>query len=100
MNHLFYTESSWYIMVKLEFHDPIYVVESKKRCEKMGLDPKIIPTPQLIPIEKLNRIQYQYKKVFDIITFFADKFFQMVEGIPILLVITDDERTVLEIKGD
>ena len=87
-------------MVKLEFHDPIYVVESKKRCEELGLDPKVIPTPQLIPIEKLNRIQCQYKKVFDIIAFFADKFFQMVEGIPILLVITDNERTVLELEGD
>ena len=52
-------------MIKLECHDPIYVVESKKRCEKMGLDPKVIPTPQLIPLEKLNGIRHKYQKVFD-----------------------------------
>ena len=66
----------------------------------MGLDSKVIPTPQLIPIEKLNGIKRKYQKVFDIVQFFVDKFFQMVEGTPILFVITDDESTVLEIKGD
>ena len=87
-------------MMTHESNDPIYVIESKKICEEMGLDPSLIPTPQLISMEKLNQIRYMYKKVFEIVDFFFDRFFQMLEEIPILLVVTDNEGTVLELKGN
>ncbi|MGG0658276.1 diguanylate cyclase [Rummeliibacillus pycnus] len=79
---------------------PEYVLESKKRCAKRGLDSKIVPTPQKISNAELNQKLADYTKIFEVVNFFIDKFFQMVNGIPILLVISDDESTILETKGD
>lgn len=84
----------------VEHDTPLYVLESKKRCKNMGLDPMEIPTPQIIHPEELNQKLHEYRKILEVTNFFVDKLFQMVEGIPILLVVSDDECTILEAKGD
>lgn len=84
----------------VEHDTPLYVLESKERCKNMGLDPMEIPTPQIIQPEELNQKLYDYRKILEVTNFFVDKLFQMVEGIPILLVVSDDECTILEAKGD
>lgn len=77
-----------------------YIIESQKRCEMMGMDPHRFPTPKYISEEKLNSKLRKLTKIFEVLDFFANKLFQMVEDIPFLLIVTDEEGILLDIKGD
>ncbi|MFC7685311.1 EAL domain-containing protein [Ureibacillus sp. GCM10028918] len=83
---------------KVDFQ--LYLAESQKRCEMIGMDPNEFPASQYISDEKLNKKLLDFNKLFDVLDFFANQLFQMVEGIPFLLLVTDEEGTLLEIKGD
>ncbi|KGR73982.1 EAL domain-containing protein [Ureibacillus sinduriensis] len=77
-----------------------YIIESQKRCEMMGMDPQQFPTAKYISQEKLNSKLSKLTRTFEVLDFFSNKLFQMVEDIPFLLIVTDEEGTLLDIKGD
>ena len=83
-----------------EFDLSIHVLESKKRCEEMGLDPNSIPSNHFSENERLNGLRFQFRNVFKAVNIFTQKFMKLIEGTPTLSVVTDENGTVLEMVGD
>jgi transcriptional regulator of acetoin/glycerol metabolism len=77
-----------------------YIAESIKRCKKRNLDPNVIPELETVSLLELGQKMYQFKSVLKVTDFFVEKFFQMIDDIPIQLAVTDEKGTILEIKGD
>ena len=83
-----------------EFDLSIHVLESKKRCEEMGLDPNSIPSNHFSENERLNELRFQFRNVFKAVNIFTQKFMELIEGTPTLSVVTDENGTILEMVGD
>ena len=79
---------------------PNYIIDSQNRCELRGMDRYAIPQQQNIIEEQLNEALIDYKKLFDVYDALVHQLFQLVEGIPFVLLVTDDECTLLEVKGE
>jgi signal transduction histidine kinase len=78
-----------------------YILESKKRCEKLGLNPNEPKMPQNIMSElELGRKKDIYEEILDVVRFFSDKMIKSLEGTPILVAITDERGYLLDILGD
>lgn len=87
----------------MELHQeqlPLYIIESHKRCELLGMDRNEIPQQQNLSKQQLNDTLDEYRKLFDVYDFFADQLFQMVEGLPFILLVTDEDCVLLDIKGN
>lgn len=76
------------------------IQEANQRCRARGLDPEDVPAPFVVNPEKLKEIQKNYAEVLKVINFFVPKFLYMIKGTPILIVVTDDEGTILYMEGD
>ncbi|MDN4494330.1 EAL domain-containing protein [Ureibacillus aquaedulcis] len=83
---------------KIDFSQNI--IESQKHCERIGMDPDKFPATRYCSDADLQKKLLEFAKLFDVLDFFADQLFQMVQGIPFLLIVTDEEGTLLDIKGD
>lgn len=77
-----------------------YIAESKKRCKKRNLDPNVIPDLVTVSLLELGQKMYQFKSILKVSDFFVEKFFKTIENIPIQLAVTDENGTILELKGD
>jgi diguanylate cyclase (GGDEF)-like protein/PAS domain S-box-containing protein len=78
----------------------ILIDESKRRSQKWGLDPNIIPEADEISNEQLQIIQNENKDVLKVVEFFIPEFLVMVQGTPLLIVVTNDQGIVTYIEGD
>lgn len=77
------------------------VLQSKRRCQSLGLDPTILPTfSQYLSPKKLKEKATLYAEILDVIKFFIDKFLSSVEGTPFLVMVTDDKGYALKFDGD
>ncbi len=78
-----------------------YILESKKRCKELGLDPDKPRIPQNV-MSKLDlcRRKDVYEEVLDVVRFFSNKMIKSLEGTPILITITDENGYLLEVLGD
>ena len=78
-----------------------YIIESKKRCRELGLDPNK-PMVSLNSISELELAKKKdsYKEVLDVVEFFGNKTIKSLEGTPILVTITDEKGYLLDILGD
>jgi diguanylate cyclase (GGDEF)-like protein/PAS domain S-box-containing protein len=83
-----------------EYQSSLAVLQSKQRCQMRGLDPKHIPAPLVATQDNLTKIQHHYMEVLQVVKFFVPKFLNMVKGTPILIVVTDDQGTILYMEGD
>ena len=81
-------------------HLPPHILASQKRCELQGMDRNAIPQPHYITDNQLDEALAEYRKLFDVYDFFADQLFQMVEGLPFILLVSDDDCVLLDIQGD
>ncbi|WP_315068934.1 ATP-binding protein [uncultured Clostridium sp.] len=78
-----------------------YILESKKRCKELGLDPDKPRIPQNV-MSKLDlcRRKDVYEEVLDVVRFFSNKMIKSLEGTPVLITITDENGYLLEVLGD
>ncbi|MFJ8234998.1 EAL domain-containing protein [Ureibacillus sp. NPDC094379] len=79
---------------------PSYILESKKRCEMRGMDSNKIPNTHYIPDDELQKKLIDYNKLISVFNTFAEKFIQTLNGMPLILIVTDDEGTILKFNGD
>ncbi|WP_026886005.1 ATP-binding protein [Clostridium beijerinckii] len=88
-------------MQDIDEQEADYIIESKKKCRKLGLDPSN-PRMSLNAMSKLElaRKKDMYKEVLEVVEFFSDKMIKSLEGTPILVTITDENGYLLEILGD
>ncbi|EHJ00692.1 histidine kinase [Clostridium sp. DL-VIII] len=78
-----------------------YILESKKRCKNLGLDPDKPRIPQNVMSElNLCRRKDVYEEVLDVVRVFSNKMIKSLEGTPILISITDEKGYLLEVLGD
>lgn len=78
-----------------------YILESKKKCEKLGLDtnkPKV--SPKIMMELELGRKKDIYKEILDVVRFFSNKMLKSLQGTPVLITITDENGYLLDILGD
>ncbi|QCR31875.1 EAL domain-containing protein [Lysinibacillus sp. SGAir0095] len=87
-------------MEKSEEQLPLFIIESIKRCEKLGMDRDAIPQPYNISGQQLSETLFEFRKLFDVLDFFANQLLQMIEGLPFILMITDENCILLDILGD
>lgn len=81
--------------------EPSYIIESKKRCIELGMDPNEIRIPKKIMSElELAEKKESYKEILEVVLFFSKKIITSLEGTPILIVISDDNGYLLETIGD
>lgn len=81
--------------------EPRYVIESKKRCIELGMDPNELRIPKEIMSEfKLENKKEAYEEILDVVKFFSKKIIKSLDGTPILIVISDENGYLLDMVGD
>ncbi|KRE97698.1 diguanylate cyclase [Paenibacillus sp. Soil766] len=74
---------------------------SKKRCEKLGINPRGTPTfSNFLSEGDLNLKRADYEEILSVINFFVHKMLELMKGIPVLILITDENGCILEMAGD
>ncbi|MCZ8511949.1 EAL domain-containing protein [Paenibacillus filicis] len=77
------------------------ITESKLRSLRYGLDPAILPVfDQRMSAAELKGRLNEYEDVLVVVRFFVQKLLNSLKGNPILIVVTDEKGTVLEMDGD
>ena len=67
--------------------EPQYIIESKKRCVELGMDPNEYRIPQNIMSElKLDKKKEAYEEILEVVKFFGRKIINSLDGTPILIV--------------
>jgi len=81
--------------------EPTYIIESKKRCIELGMNPNELRLPKNIMSElKLEEKREAYKDILEVVKFFSEKIIKSLEGTPILIVISDENGYLLDTLGD
>lgn len=78
-----------------------YVYHAQQRAQVAGLNPEEIPTfsTKLSADELTGKLQH-YSEALGIIHFFIRKVLDYLHGIPVLVIVSDDQGFVLELSGD
>jgi diguanylate cyclase (GGDEF)-like protein len=87
-------------MVISEKHIQPYVAELKKKCEKHGIDPKVIPDLPRISDEEYDRKIENHNDVLHIVCLVMKKLFDSIKETPLLVGVTDHNGVVLWMDGD
>lgn len=89
------------MMKKMYEQEPAYIIESKKMCVQLGMNPDIPEMPKNIMSElKLIEKKEAYKEILPVVKFFSEKIVKSLEGTPILIVISDENGYLLDALGD
>jgi diguanylate cyclase (GGDEF)-like protein/PAS domain S-box-containing protein len=81
--------------------EPIYIIESKKRCIELGMNPNEIRVPINFMSElELSEKKESYKEILEVVKFFSEKIIKSLEGTPIVIVISDEDGYLLDTLGD
>ena len=78
----------------------IYISKAKKKCVELEMDPASVPL--FIPVDKeiLEKKRLEYQEILSVVKFFVEKLLNDMKGIPILILVSDEQGVVLEIQGD
>jgi signal transduction histidine kinase len=89
-------------MLKLIYdQEEDYIIESKKRCVELGMDPnKIWTTKDSMTEFELARKREDYKEILEVARFFSEKIVKSLEGTPLLIGISDEKGYLLDTLGD
>ncbi len=77
-----------------------YISDSKQKCLERGLDPHEVPLLIACEAEVFERKRLEYQSVLAVIGFFVTKFLNILKGIPVLVVTTDEQGMILDLGGD
>ncbi|MHA6483196.1 ATP-binding protein [Paenibacillus sp. strain BS8-2] len=79
----------------------LFIQQSKSRCEAYGMSkenmPAIFPTVSTKELEKRKK---KYKHFIHVLKTFGENTIRDLNGLPVVIVFTDDEGVILEIFGD
>ena len=77
-----------------------YIAETNAYCRKIGMNPKAIPTSVAIfTNEDMEMALAVYKETISVTHFFAEKIIQLLDGIPLLVTITNQNGVILKVVG-
>lgn len=89
------------MVIQKHDQEPSYVIESKKKCMKLGMDPNEYRIPQNIMSKlELDRKKEAYEEILEVVKFFSRKIIKSLDGTPILIVISDENGWLLDTVGD
>ena len=78
-----------------------YIIESKKKCRELGMDPNKPGMSKNIMSElELGRKKDIYNEILEVVKFFSNKMLKSLEGTPLMITITDQNGYLLDILGD
>lgn len=82
-------------------NEVVYVAEAKRRARNRGLDPNALPMfGRKMSERELQEKKSGYSATIAVIDFFVDKLLHLLQGTPIIIVVTDDDGWLLDMAGD
>jgi diguanylate cyclase (GGDEF)-like protein/PAS domain S-box-containing protein len=80
---------------------PEYIVVSKLNCHNLGISPNVVPsfTPAL-SYDSLNQRKTEYEDILNTAVDSTNRLIELLRGIPLLILITDQTGCILELGGD
>ncbi|PRO66044.1 putative bifunctional diguanylate cyclase/phosphodiesterase [Alkalicoccus urumqiensis] len=70
-------------------------------CRLRGMDPAEIRRPvEVLTTSELTRMRRDYTDILDVVHVFSRQVLQSLEGTPLLIVISDEDGYILDIRGD
>lgn len=82
-------------------NNEIWIDQSKDRCERMGINPTVVPDfSQYYSEAELEQKRLEYEEILSVIDFFVNKMLELMKGLPLLILISDEKGCVLEMAGD
>jgi two-component system, sporulation sensor kinase E len=88
-------------MIIVVNHFLTYIKESNSRCEKLGLNPNGMPQfSKPIIDDSFNQRQIEWGEIVPIVSLMVTKFLQSMNGIPILMAVSDSEGVMIALEGD
>ena len=86
---------------KNQQQEEIYIVESKKKCLELGMNPnELWSKTNIMPEVELEEKKETYKEILKVVKFFSEKIIKSVQGTPILIAISDENGYLLDTLGD
>ncbi|BAU29572.1 signal transduction histidine kinase [Aneurinibacillus soli] len=79
--------------------DSSYIEACRERCVRKGLDPDIIPVPNLLAAKDLAERKEWYNEILEMTNFFANKLLFFGKH-PVVLCVTDSQSAILDMYGD
>ncbi|MHA6482869.1 EAL domain-containing protein [Paenibacillus sp. strain BS8-2] len=82
-------------------NNEIWLRESQDRCKKLGINPEVVPafTAVLSDYELAGK-RMEYEEILSVINFFVNKMLELMKGLPLLILISDENGCILEMAGD
>jgi len=77
----------------------LYIVESKKKCMNAGMDPNELAFPKVVEHELADK-KLAYEEILEVVSFFSKKILKSLEGTPMVITISDEKGTILEMIGN
>ncbi|MCU6708766.1 EAL domain-containing protein [Paenibacillus sp. J5C_2022] len=79
----------------------ILIQNSKERCNRLGINPRTVPDfSSVLTNEELERKREDYDEILSVIHFFVNKMLELMKGLPLLILISDEKGCILEMAGD
>ncbi|MFD0960523.1 EAL domain-containing protein [Paenibacillus chungangensis] len=79
----------------------ILIQNSKERCNRLGINPRAVPDfSNVLTNEELERKREEYDEILSVIHFFVNKMLELMKGLPLLILISDEKGCILEMAGD
>ncbi|MDR3540542.1 MAG: ATP-binding protein [Desulfosporosinus sp.] len=85
-----------------EFGDePLYVLESKKKCFESDMDPnEIIKLKVIMSKLELANKRKKYEEILQVVNYFSKKLLNSLKDTPILIGVSDEKGFLLDMTGD
>lgn len=82
-------------------NNEVWIKQSKDRCSQRGIKSEDVPTfTQFYSEVELTVKREEYEEILSVINFFIHKMLELMKGLPLLILITDEKGCVLEMAGD
>ncbi|GBG09165.1 diguanylate cyclase [Paenibacillus sp. MY03] len=79
----------------------IWLRQSQNRCKLLGINPEVVPAFTTILTEaELASKRMEYEEILSVINFFVNKMLELMKGLPLLILISDENGCILEMAGD
>ncbi|MFD0589928.1 putative bifunctional diguanylate cyclase/phosphodiesterase [Paenibacillus sp. GCM10027627] len=78
-----------------------WIIQSKERCAGWGIDPEVVPNfTKYYSEAELAQKRQEYEEILSVIDFFVNRMLELMKGLPLLILISDEKGCILEMAGD
>lgn len=82
-------------------NNEIWLRQSQDRCKALGINPEVVPAFTTVLNEaELASKRLEYEEILSVIHFFVNKMLELMKGLPLLILISDENGCILEMAGD